>query len=256
MGEVLESVNRYCSVDKADYSACLDQIDHEYEVNGMVAELRFHYVKFDGNGKPMIKALAEKLSDYIVDYCIATKHRPDDLSTSQLTSLVKKARNLFINPVITEESPDTTGEAGEILLFFLMESVIGAPQVVCKMGLKTNPRKEINGSDGVHAKYNTEDELVDFYFGESKLYASSADAIREAIGSVESFHTSNMIDYELNMVTHHFKYADEKVKKEIEKLIVSGQPGPNARVNYNCLIGYDFKDFEGLQGGGEKRNRK
>ena len=68
-------------------------------------------------------------------------------------------------PKITDNSPDKTGEAGETLLFFLMEAVLGAPQLVAKMELKTNSNDEVKGSDGIHVRWNEQDKLVDLYFG-------------------------------------------------------------------------------------------
>jgi Cap4 SAVED domain len=51
----------------------------------------------------------------------------------------------------------------------LMECVFGAPQIVAKMDLKTSPKMEVFGSDGIHAKWNASDNCLDLFFGEAKL---------------------------------------------------------------------------------------
>lgn len=238
-----EEINKYTSVDLTDYSDCLGMLEHEYTIDSISAQIRMHYLKLDGNGRPMVKALAKMLYTYIIDYCIASKNRPERLTTQQSAKLIKEARGLFRHPDITDNSPDKTGEAGELLLYFLIEAVLNAPQVVSKMELKTNHKDEVKGSDGMHARFNQETGLVDFFFGESKLYKESSSAIAEAIKSVEQFHDIEMYQHEFTMVTKHFKYADDEIRDAISSLIVHGEPGPGVCINHACLIGYDFKGF-------------
>lgn len=242
--ETLEKFNQFSEIEKCSYSDCLGVLEHDYVIEGVKAKIKLHYVKLDGNGRPMVKALANTLYEYIINYCIASKNRSAQLTPRQSTKLTREARDLFRRPEVTDESPDKTGEAGEMLLYFLMESVMGAPQVVAKMELKTNRKDEVKGSDGIHAKYDNESNMVDFFFGESKLYKSSASAISSALNSVNDFHDGEMYKHEYKMVTKHYKYADEKTKQEIHRLIINGEPGPAVRVNHACLIGYDFNVFK------------
>lgn len=242
----LEELNKNISVDLTDYNDCIDVIEHEYCINGINAQIRMHYMKFDGNGSPMVKALAKTLYTYIIDYCIATRNRPESLNTRQSAKLIKEARDLFRHPEVSDDSPDKTGEAGELLLFFLIEAVLKAPQLVSKMELKTNHKDEVKGSDGIHARLNEKTGLVDFFFGESKLYKDSSSAIADAIKSVDQFHDIEMYQHEFTMVTKHFKYADEKTRDAITSLVIHGEPGSNVSINHACLIGYDFKGFQEL----------
>lgn len=242
----IQKINQYQLVDESDHDSCIGVINHNHEINGVNCNIRLHHLKFDGNGRPMVKALANLLSEYIIEYCLSSRNRPTQLNSRQAVKLTNEAKQLFRNPTIDENNPDKTGEAGEMLLYFLMESVLKAPQMVSKMELKTNHKDEIKGSDGIHASFNTKDKLVDFYFGESKLYQSSSAAIKDAINSIEGFHDIEMHQHEFTMVTKHFKHADDNVKEAIGSLIISGEAGPNARVNHACLIGYDFKGFNSI----------
>jgi hypothetical protein len=239
-------LNNYISINTKDYDDCIDVIEHNHVIQGIKATVRLHYLKFDGNGLPMVKPLANMLYTYIINYCLSARNRNDTLTLQQAAVLTKEARKLFRHPIITDNSPDKTGEAGELLLYFLMEAVLKAPQVVAKMELKTNHKDEIKGSDGMHAKWNPEDDVVDFFFGESKLYQSSSDAISNAIESIDEFHNNKMYRHEFTMVTKHFKYADENTKNAISEILVHGEPGSDVRVNHACLIGYDFKKYKSL----------
>lgn len=246
------NINRYLSVDKSSYDSCIGCLDHEYKIDGYKTNVRLHYLKFDGNGQPMVKALANLLYEFIIDYCISSANRPEQLTARESARLTKEARKLFRHPEIDSENPDRTGEAGELLLFFLIEAILGAPQMVSKMELKTNHKDEVKGSDGIHAKYNSEDELVDFFFGEAKLYVDSNSAINSALSSIDDFHNIEMLEHEFTMVTKHFKYSNEETKKALSSLIVCGEPGPNARLNHACLIGYNYKEFSTIDGGNPK----
>lgn len=240
----LKDINKLISVDFEDYKQCLDSVEHTQVVKNLNTKLRFHHLKFDGNGRPMSKALAELLYQYIIHYCIASKNRPSAITAKESAQLIKEARKLFRHPDITDDSPDKTGEAGEALLFFLMEAIIQAPQIVSKMELKTNRKLEANGSDGIHARWNEEDKIVDFYFGESKLYQKIDDAIASALKSIESFHVDEIYKHEFTMITKHFKYADVEVQSAVTEHIRLGEPGPGARVNHACLIGYNWEAYD------------
>jgi len=241
-------INHYASVDKKTFDSCIGSIEHEYDINKLNAKVRLHYLKLNGNGEPMVKALANLLYEYIIDYCISSANRPDVLTARDSTRLTKEARKLFRHPEVAENNPDRTGEAGELLLFFLVEAVLGAPQIVSKMELKTNHRDEVKGSDGIHARYSEQDDIVDFFFGEAKLYIDPISAITAALKSIDDFHSVDMLEHEFTMVTKHFKYSNDETKKSISSLIISGEAGPNVRLNHACLIGYNFKDFASLDG--------
>ncbi len=238
-----EELNKYTTVDLTDYDDCIGVLEHAYCIDGVNANIRMHYLKLDGNGRPMVKALAKMLYTYVIDYCLSSRNRKEPLTTRQAAKLTKEARNLFRHPDISGDSADKTGEAGELLLYFLIEAVLKAPQVVSKMELKTNHKDEVKGSDGIHARFNNESGLVDFFFGESKLYQESSTAIAEAIKSVSDFHEIEMYQHEFTLVTKHFKYAGEATRDAVASLIVHGEPGAGVCINHACLIGYDFKGF-------------
>ncbi|MGU0864963.1 DUF1837 domain-containing protein [Pseudomonas aeruginosa] len=240
----LAEINKLIAVEPEDYKECIDSIEHTQSTKNLKTILRFHHLKFDGNGRPMSRALAELLYQYIIHYCISSKNRSSPITAKESAQLTKEARKLFRHPDVTDTSPDRTGEAGETLLFFLMESIIQAPQIVSKMELKTNRKLEANGSDGIHARWNSEDQIVDFYFGESKLYQNIDAAINSALESIESFHADEIYKHEFTMITKHFKYADPEVQKAVTEHIKLGEPGPDARINHACLIGYNWNAYE------------
>jgi hypothetical protein len=225
---------------------CIDKIEHQHSASNVDAATHLYFLRFDGNGKPMLAALAEAMYQHIIDYCLAARERPTVLTTHEAAKLTKKARKLFVHPEPTEDDPDQTGEAGELLLYLLIEIVLGAPQVVAKMDLKTNPNLEINGSDGIHMAWNQADGLVDLFFGEAKLYRDMGAAIKAALKSIDGFHSKDICRHEMLMVTQHFKHARQEVRAAVRELLEDGVPNSGVRVNHACLIGYNWAAYKAI----------
>jgi hypothetical protein len=240
----LQDFHQFIAVQMEDYDQCIEVLEHDFNLSDVPGTIRLHYLKCDGNGRPMVKALAEILYDYIIHYCIAAKNRDEPLTPQQAARLSKEARKLFRHPALKDGEEDTTGEAGETLLFFLTEAILRAPQIVAKMELKTNSNDEVKGSDGIHARWNNDDGVVDFFFGESKLYQNANSAVSAAIKSISQFHDNEMYKHEFSLVTKHFKYADENVREQLRLLLRSGEPAQGARLNHACLIGFDSPCYD------------
>jgi hypothetical protein len=231
------------SANKEKLEKLLATVEHSEVIEDFSATTRMHFLKFDGNGQPVIKALAELMFEHAIDYCLNARERPATLSPQESMRLSKAARKLFVHPAATEDDPDQTGEAGELLLYLLIEAVLGAPQVVAKMELKTNPKLEVNGSDGIHMNWSEKDSVVDIYFGEAKLYQDLGSALTSALKSIDKFHEDDILRHELLLVTKQFKYAHDSVKEMAQELLESGVPSEGVRINHACLIGYNWKEY-------------
>lgn len=199
-----------------------------------------HHLKFDANGQPKVADLAKCLVNHAIDYAISARNRPAVMTPQEGMKYAQAARKLFRVVAAPAGTADLAGEAGELLLYFLLEAVLEAPQVVAKIELKTNPALEVNGSDGIHMRWHPVDNLVDVYFGESKLYNDVGAALRNAFNSIENFHANGMRDHEYSMATKFFKGVDNNVKAAVTEVLDTGKPGPGARINHACLIGYDW----------------
>nr|WP_240544038.1 DUF1837 domain-containing protein [Bradyrhizobium canariense] len=81
-------------------------------------------------------------------------------STEAVTALVEQARRSFTDLA-------KTGEGGEMLLFLLSERFLKLPQVLCKMGLKTDSRMHYHGADGVYAGV-THEGLLKLYWASQR----------------------------------------------------------------------------------------
>jgi hypothetical protein len=235
----LESLEDYLEAVQSNYDACLGHCDHRYKIDGVDATIRLHYVKFNKDSTPKFDVLAKCLVEHISFYCISACKRPTEVTLTIANRLFMQARDMF-------RKIDTAGETGELLLYFLLETVLKAPQVVCKMELKTNPADEVKGGDGIHVSYTASSDTLNVYLGESKLHAHYSNALTDAFKSMETLHSLGPREHELNLVTSHFKYFGEDIQAKIAEYLDETTPGGNLKIKHACLIGYDWSEYEHL----------
>lgn len=197
------------------------------------------------NGQPMIAELSDALAYALLDYAIprvrlrnANKMLVDHGDHSEYMRLALKAQELFV-------SQSTTGEGGELFLFALAEQVLGLPQILAKMSVKTSTSMHFHGSDGVHVGIAPDDGHLRLFFCESKVKSSVKAAIRECFLSAAPFlntPATNTSDsgHEL------FLFADRGVPLEPElatQLLDALTPGTiefqNTEICLVALVGFD-----------------
>jgi hypothetical protein len=238
-------LNQYLQACTKRYTACLDSLPTTKTLSGLVSTARFHYLKLDSNGRPRWLDLARNLATQILFYCFSVQKRSEACTDDEILELRQEAREFF-------READRSGEAGEILLYFLQEVILKAPQIVSKISLKSNPQLETFGSDGIHMKWHEKDGKLDLYFGEAKLYGDLASAVNEAVKSILGFHEKGMERFELRMVTRHFKNADGPTKEAVLDYVKTGTAAETVRINHACLLGFNSDAYSRLPHGGEK----
>ncbi len=240
-------VEELLSVAKKKYSDIFGKIEHTHTINGVDVNLRFKYIQFDPNGEPKIRLLIDTLVGYFTHYCFSAQKRniDPDLPQSEQDWLKNKlqteARKLYRKWIA---GSSTSGEAGEMILWFLLEAVLQAPQIVAKMDLKTNPQLESFGSDGIHMKII--EGVLNIYFGEAKLYRDVSGALNSIFESIESFHKNGLYIHEYNMVTKHYKYLYQDDQKKIFDFLTDSVNKQEVKINHACLVGYDWQEYQKL----------
>lgn len=164
----------------------LDSHEEPVTIDGTKTTVRTHFVASDAMGRPAVDQFASAVASSITDFCIPRSRLSKALeswqstgSTSEIVRLERQARSLF---VASEES----GEGGELLLFILMEQMLGLPQLMSKMNLKTSTAMHVHGADGVHGALGP-DGVLELYWGESKLHKSTSSAVAECFESLAPF---------------------------------------------------------------------
>jgi hypothetical protein len=234
----------YLEVSASRYARVLGALPAAVQFEAPRTQLRFHHLRYHADSRPMVRELAEELTNHLIQFCLSERrftrpHTNHDLS--KLQALQRDARQLL-------RRAQTGGEAGEMLLYFLMEAVLKAPQVVCKMELKNNPKVEVLGSDGIHLRWDAQARVYDVFFGEAKLEQTAAAAIRNASKSISKFHKSGRRETEIRLVTAQFKYLDPAGQEIAAQLAHTEDFGAGLRTNHACLVGFDAASYAAAVG--------
>jgi hypothetical protein len=226
---------------RCDYDANFSHVEHQIVCDEPpAATIRLHFVRPDASGEPRFRELARTLVRYITFYCFAAERRKD-LPELDRNEMFMKARDLF-------RLVENSGQVGELLVYFLLETVLKAPQVLKKMPLTTNPKDERKGSDGVHLRWDEDAGILELLFAESKIWQSFSDALRDAFESIEKFHDSRTKQHEVNTFTTGFANLGEDLQKKVVSYI-EGENVSNCRLAQACLIGFDWSEYDCLMDG-------
>lgn len=216
-------------------------------------DVRCSYIAFK-DGKQTFDEFLEVLYHQIVSFClprseIAPAHGRmkqaladnDTVLVNQiLTQLHERARSLFIK---AKKGSHRSGEAGEILLFILVEWLLGAPQIVSKMYLKTNNNMPVHGTDGIHAKFDVETQKLLLYWGESKAHNSLGNAFSSAMKSIKNFIDAGGQEFEVKVVSSFsdFNTATEEAKQAFLNYLNPYSEDYNECITvFACLLVFDF----------------
>jgi hypothetical protein len=218
-----------------DYAANFGHLEHTIAFEAPpAASLRLHFVKTDASGQPRFRELAYLLAKYITTYCF-TAERRKDLKEQERNEMYMQARDLFRRTA-------NSGQLGELLIYFLLETVLKAPQALKKMPLTTNPKEERKGSDGVHLLWDEPSQVLELIFAESKIWKSFSSALTDAFESMESFHDDRAKQHEVNVITSGFSALDPKIQEKVAAY-VEGENVSKCRHAHACLIGFNWSEY-------------
>jgi hypothetical protein len=228
-------------VKRKDYSDLFSTVEHEIECGcGQVppASVRLHFIRHDAGGLVPMDKLVDTLISYITHFCFTSERRAD-LSEQARNRAYLEAKRLF------RDNPNS-GQPGELLVYFLIEAVLQAPQVLKKMPITTNPNDERKGSDGVHVRWTANGELLEVIFAEAKLHKDFAAALTSAFKSMTDFHNSATKNLEINYFLNAFSFLSQKQRDVIASYVEGENKGKCQEVHV-CLIGYTWKEYGHLK---------
>lgn len=163
---------------------------------------------------------------------------------------IKEHIDLYIRARNKFQKTKTSGEAGELILFLLLESQ-GISQIVSKMRLKTGTGMAFHGVDAVHLE--VKDDKILLHYGEAKMHKTLASGLGDAINSMEGFEGSRKEEDELEIVSTHIDQSKfEKYTDQIVKLISPYENKEDLGHIYSIFLGYDWKTLQDLNARGER----
>lgn len=135
--------------------------------------------------------------------------------------------------------PRTNGLLGELILFVLVEAILGLPIICHKISLKQEPVQEVKGSDGLFfGDFEGHESLA---IGEAKIYKRLSQGIDSALASIDRFHGMGgraQKDHELNVASSTL--SDDLSDEETSEIIEAISPEPSDhRTIHPIFIGYE-----------------
>lgn len=235
-----------------DFSQLTPRIKHlayKTDACGERIDVRCSYISFR-DGQPTFDDFIDITADHVIPFCLPRAEireaqkavaSGDHVTAGRVMSkLSAKARNLFIK---AKQGSHRSGEAGEIVLYLLTEWLLKAPQIVSKMYLKTNTQMPVHGTDGIHARFDSETKKLHLYWGESKAHKTVSSALASALESIKEFLDGSYDKREIDIVSSHadFEGMDEDATEAFLKYLDPYSEESNERVvTYSCLLVFDF----------------
>ena len=227
-------------------------VSTNFSVEDTEAVSHCYVLNLGRNNRPDVKDLAEYLFWQISNYCIPAKEleeaKQKDADNNQsmyMTRLAEKARKLFVEA-------DNSGEAGEVLLYALVQEVPQIPQLLCKMPKKTSSKMHIHGIDGIHvstSKNSVGRDALALYWGEAKMKKEVGKAISHAIESLEGFllaeggsHTP--AERDLQLIQDNLSVINTELEDALLRYL--DKDGEQyGKVDYKgvCLVGFDYDKY-------------
>jgi hypothetical protein len=126
--------------------------------------------------------LAAHLLDWLPDFAISHDDLPPKIENiTDYRKLIEDAAERIYK---TDKS-DTRGEIGELLLHAICRQFSGTFPAVSKVYYKDSSNDVVKGFDLVHTRYDEKASELQLWLGEAKFYKSGADAVSDAITSIQ-----------------------------------------------------------------------
>lgn len=201
-------------------------------------------------------ALIEKMEEQILNFVIPRteidKYRYKEEYTSEILALQRRAKTKFIDYYQkrelrrkhTKTKKQENGEAGELLLFMLLEQVAKLPQAICKMNSKSNNKMPVFGSDGIHVGLTEDKQKLALYFCEAKVYKKWKSAIKDCLSSLAPILSENeeSIETELNLLTSYCDLGEDNIElvNKLKEYFKRTQKRRDfSEIRGACLIAFD-----------------
>jgi hypothetical protein len=243
MTEAFNALSHGNDQDLAPFLSC---VSRDVGLANTETVCRCHFLKRDGNDRPVVDRLAAKVAAQAIQYCIPRtrlKEAREELEKTErfekVARLQEEARSLFTDI-------DKSGEGGEMLLYLLLEAELGLPQLLCKMPLKTSSRVHFHGVDGIHGSLE-EDGRLGLYWCESKLHKEVGAATRDCFESLAPFlldEGTKASKRDLLLVRDHLDLADSKLSDALKLYLDDDAIQSTLRVVKGAsLIGFSLEEY-------------
>jgi hypothetical protein len=227
---------------KIDRSLVLSQLNQHFVSVDHKVTLRFYTLKPSGT-QMLMDGLCTILHDNLPYYVYGDK---------QFADLGPIRAALHSAHYFGHKDPNTDGKYGELLLFMLVESLLGCKMVAHKIRALTNVVDQVKGGDGIFiGNYDVDGTAHPAYLiGESKVTASFSNALNEALLSLNRFHEGPEAgifrEHELIIAKEFLRIVDTDPDELYNRLTPSTDAFKQQVVVHPTLLMYKLNKFTKL----------
>jgi len=183
--------------------------------------------------------LVKLLSNHLYHFALSRTEVQKLIDAEEYSTLVKSAQEKLRVYSANE------GELGEILLYCLLESHLGAPKILTKLEIKTSNNDYVKGADGIHLLKLT-DKDFQLILGESKLNSDLQKGVYEAFGSLLKLLNDNKkLDFEIGLINSQLvkEAFNENLYDYLKKVIVPSARDDKINTDYSfgIFLGFDIE---------------
>lgn len=239
--QIAEALKALARGQPSDLGGLLHDVESHADVGGTKVTAHCHCLKLDAHGRPKVEHLVRLIAEQVTAYAIPrTKIREageefaGSKNPDKFNRLYNDARKLFTDL-------GKSGEGGELLLFVLAEKLLGLPQLICKMDLKTSTQMHVHGADGLHAGVDPASGRLLLYWGESKIYGDITSAVRQCLASVGPMLSSYSAgERDLQLLQRYADLDDANLEAALKKFLDPDSEAFNSlEFRGLCLVGFD-----------------
>jgi hypothetical protein len=252
----IESPEQFLPPLKGKYEAWrtfIRQVEYRWEECDLDFTGNFFFLPFTADGHPAVDHFVKFVARRIIDYCLPRErraefdHEYDESSDSgHLIDLHNEARDLFVRAV---KSQKTSGEPGEVILFMLLEAFLGAPQIACKMYLKTSANVPVHGSDSIHITQGVGEGNLRLIWGESKLHKELASALDGICTSISAFLAPKPVptprEHDISVIQKHIDVDDPDLRELLFRYFDPFDPEHlhlRLEETFACFVGFNYEE--------------
>lgn len=155
--------------------------------------LKAYYVGFDQNQfrlMPLVDVIRNVIPEFALGY-----HCGQQIPLTEIVERLKEAAET----VYLTEKYQTRGEFGELILHLLLRDFLETIPLISKIYFKDSHNVPAHGFDGVQITINNGEKKL--WLGESKLYKSGSEGIKDLAGDIEKHVNADYIRREFSLIS-------------------------------------------------------
>lgn len=223
---------------KINRAEILEQLDHHYYTVNDKLVLRLYTIRPSGT-RMLVNGLCEALHRSLEHFVYSDEKIRQDPGWA--------ARNA--GRYFGGKDPSTDGKYGELLLFVLVESVLGCKMVAHKLKSLANFNDQVKGGDGIFiGDYEHQGNKRSAYLiGESKVTATFGVALEEALKSLDRFYDDQggaaFLDQELLVAQEFIAEGHHNIDELYERLTPTKQAFKDQLLIHPTLLMYSTSKY-------------